>query len=176
MPVRPDRESIAGGLLRIRFASLSNDDQRDLFAKAILDAEAELDRLAKAQAEVQARVAALRQARPDGSQKAAPASANADVPSPPPETAAEKVRLFRERFRGRTDVFPRRWENAKSGKAGYSPACANEWIRGVCGKPKIRCSECTSQAFLPVDDRVVLAHLNGEHTIDVYPLLPHIAA
>ncbi len=48
---------------------------------------------------------------------------------------AEKVALFRRLFAGRSDVFPLRWENAKTGKAGYAPACANEWIRGVCGKP-----------------------------------------
>jgi superfamily II DNA or RNA helicase len=93
-------------------------------------------------------------------------------PSQDTRTAAEKTRLFRERFRGQADVFPRRWENARSGKSGYSPACANEWVHGVCGKPKTRCSECPSKAFLPVDDQVVLAHLNGEHTIGVYPLLP----
>ena len=29
------------------------------------------------------------------------------------------------------------------------------------GKPKTRCSECTSESFLPVDDHVILAHLNG---------------
>ena len=38
----------------------------------------------------------------------------------------EKIGLFLSLFRGRADVFPKRWENAKAGKAGYSPACANE--------------------------------------------------
>ena len=38
----------------------------------------------------------------------------------------QKISLFRSLFRGRTDVYPIRWEN-QSGKAGYSPACANEW-------------------------------------------------
>ena len=47
----------------------------------------------------------------------------------------DKVALFRRLFAGRSDVFPLRWENAQTGKAGYAPACANEWIRGVCGKP-----------------------------------------
>jgi len=151
---------------------LSNHDQPDLFAKAIEEAQEELDRLTKAQAEARAKVAALRRALPDGRTTVAEPRDVVDVPSPLPETAAEKVRLFRECFRGRVDVFPRRWESAKSGKAGYSPACANEWIRGVCGKPKTRCSECASKSFLPLDDHAVLAHLNGEHTIGVYPLLP----
>lgn len=39
----------------------------------------------------------------------------------------EKVGLFRRLFRGRTDVYPIRWESKTSGKSGYSPACAHEW-------------------------------------------------
>jgi hypothetical protein len=50
--------------------------------------------------------------------------------------AAEKVALFRTLFGGRTDVFPLRWANAKTDRAGYAPACANEWVTGVCGKPR----------------------------------------
>jgi hypothetical protein len=48
--------------------------------------------------------------------------------------AAEKIALFRRLFAGRTDVFPVRWQNPKTGRSGYAPACANEWVRGVCGK------------------------------------------
>src|ERR1039457_6630724 len=59
-----------------------------------------------------------------------------------------------------------------SGKSGYSPACGNEWVRGLCGKPKTKCSECPNQAFLPVDDQIILGHLTGRHIIGVYPLLP----
>ena len=46
----------------------------------------------------------------------------ADVPA----TNAAKVTLFRSLLRGRDDVFPRRWENSRTGKSGYSPACSNE--------------------------------------------------
>jgi hypothetical protein len=42
--------------------------------------------------------------------------------------------LFRSLFRGREDVFPKRWDNTKTGKAGYAPACANEWAPRICGK------------------------------------------
>ena len=45
-------------------------------------------------------------------------------------TAAEKITLFRRLFAGRSEVFPVRWENRNTGKSGYAPACANEWIRG----------------------------------------------
>ena len=40
-------------------------------------------------------------------------------------TAAEKIALFRRLFSGRTDVVPLRWENQKTGKSGYLPACTN---------------------------------------------------
>ena len=89
-----------------------------------------------------------------------------------------KIALFRRLFRGRTDVFPVRWENAKSGRSGYSPACRNEWRRGVCDKPKVKCSNCPNQAFIGVDDEVVERHLRGTSSdgtpfvLGVYPMLP----
>ncbi len=89
-----------------------------------------------------------------------------------PLSTAEKVALFRNLFRGQTDVFPKLWANSRTGKRGYSPACANEWVRGVCEKPRVKCGECPNQAFLHVEDRVVLDHLLGRHVIGVYPLLP----
>ncbi len=49
-----------------------------------------------------------------------------------PFTSQEKVALFLELFRGRTDVYARRWINTRKSTKGYSPACANEWMRGVC--------------------------------------------
>jgi hypothetical protein len=63
-------------------------------------------------------------------------------------TSAEKVLLFRSLFRGRDDLYPKRWENARTGKKGYAPACANEWVRGVCEKPRVKCGECPNQAFM----------------------------
>ena len=83
-----------------------------------------------------------------------------------------KVILFRSLFTGREDVFPLRWENARTGKAGYAPACANEWKPSLCGKPHVRCGACPNQAFLPVTTKVIAAHLRGRHTMGVYPVLP----
>ena len=96
--------------------------------------------------------------------------------------AAEKVALFRRLFAGRTDVVPVRWENQKTGKSGYSPACMNEWVRGVCSKPQVKCGDCPNQAFIGASDAVVECHLRGEDRIrknrretgfvaGVYPLL-----
>src|SRR5271170_5103969 len=49
----------------------------------------------------------------------------------------DKVALFRSLFRGRDDVYPRRFESRKTGRSGYAPACANEWVRGICEKPNL---------------------------------------
>lgn len=81
-----------------------------------------------------------------------------------------KIALFRSLFSGRGDVYPVRWEG-KSGRAGYSPACSNEWDRTLCAKPSVKCSECENRKFLPVTDEVILSHLTGRHTIGAYPML-----
>ena len=65
-----------------------------------------------------------------------------------------------------------RWENHRQNRSGYSPRCANEWQRGVCDKPKVRCGECANQAFVTLDDRQLLAHLRGRLVVGIYPLLP----
>src|SRR2546422_3013389 len=90
----------------------------------------------------------------------------------PSLTAAEKIALFRSLFRGRGEVFPKLWVNARWGRKGYAPACANEWVRGVCEKPRVKCGECPNQAFISVSDQVVLDHLQGRHVMGVYPLIP----
>jgi very-short-patch-repair endonuclease len=92
-------------------------------------------------------------------------------------SSAEKIALFRSLFRGREDVYPRRFESRKTGRAGYQPACGNEWIRGVCEKPRVKCSDCPNQRFLPVTDEVVRWHLSGrdgaghDFVMGVYPML-----
>ena len=88
-----------------------------------------------------------------------------------------KIKLFRSLFRGRTDIYPVRFESRKTGKAGYAPACANEWVRGVCEKPKIKCADCPNRRFLPVTDEVIRWHLSGRvdqgqnFVAGVYPML-----
>ena len=96
-------------------------------------------------------------------------------------TPAEKLAAFGSFFAGRRDVYPIRWESAKSGRSGYSPACSNEWVKGVCNKPTIKCGDCGNQAFIPVTHEVLAKHLRGRdnaksqaetYVAGVYPLLP----
>jgi len=93
--------------------------------------------------------------------------------SPP----SAKIELFRSLFRGRTDIYPVRFESRNTGRAGYAPACANEWVRGVCEKPRIKCADCPNRRFLPVTDEVIRWHLSGQldqgqnFVAGVYPML-----
>ena len=91
--------------------------------------------------------------------------------------AEEKVRLFRALFRGREDVYARRYTSAKTGKSGYSPVCAAEWARGLCDKKRVACAVCPNRRFVQLDDEAVRKHLRGidekkrDFTLGVYPLL-----
>lgn len=91
--------------------------------------------------------------------------------------AGNSVYLFRSLFRGREDVFARRWYSTKTEKAGYSPMCANEWKPGVCIKPKGTCSKCEHRELVPVNDQVIFNHLSGKDAygrdvVGLYPILP----
>src|SRR5207302_7035441 len=103
----------------------------------------------------------------------APHDGIVDYRSPP----EEKIALFRAIFRGREDVYPRRFESRRTGKTGYQPVCGNEWVKGVCEKPRIKCSDCPHQRFRPVTDAVVTWHLQGHDdagapfVMGVYPML-----
>jgi len=82
-------------------------------------------------AEIGAQLATLEQARarpsatppdalaPQPMSPAAGITAGITAESPP----AARIALFHALFRGRADVFPRRWESGTTGKAGYAP-CA----------------------------------------------------
>lgn len=88
-----------------------------------------------------------------------------------------KIELFMELFSGRTDVYAKRYENKRTGKSGYVPACSNEWVRGVCEKPKVKCSQCTNRDLIPLTKTVIDSHLrgknpNGEDVVGVYPMFP----
>lgn len=92
-----------------------------------------------------------------------------------------KIRLFRSLFRGREDVYARRFESTRTGKSGYQPSCKNEWATGICGKPRTKCADCNYREYLPITDHVIKWHLRGNNpeeygdkdfTIGIYPMLP----
>lgn len=82
----------------------------------------------------------------------------------------DKIKLFMSLFKGREDVYAKRWQN-KEGKAGYSPVCINEWIKGICYKPKIKCSECENRKYAVLDTDAINKHLRGIQVLGIYPIL-----
>ncbi len=92
-------------------------------------------------------------------------------------SAEAKIALFRSLFQGRADVYPVRFESQKTGRCGYAPACANEWVRGLCEKPRVKCAACPHRKLLPVTDEVIRCHLSGmdergrPFVMGVYPML-----
>jgi superfamily II DNA or RNA helicase len=81
----------------------------------------------------------------------------------------EKIYLFMSLFKGRTDVYAKKWQS-KKGDTGYSPVCLNEWVPGLCNKPRIKCSACSNQSYGTLSESVVEKHLRGEYVIGVYPM------
>ena len=77
-------------------------------------------------------------------------------------SAQEKVELFRSLFKGREDVFARRWYSKASGKGGYQPVCQNEWNRQLCDKRNFKCAECPNRLFAPMADNDIYRHLEGK--------------
>lgn len=74
----------------------------------------------------------------------------------------EKVDVFRNLFKGRKDVFARRWHSRTSGKSGYQPVCRNEWDRQLCNKKKYKCAECPNRLFKPLEYEDIYRHLEGK--------------
>lgn len=111
-------------------------------------------------------------------------SQSAERPVSEISSVGQKIALFRSFFRGREDLYAQRWESTKTGKTGYQPVCKNDWIRGICRKPEIKCGNCAAREFVPISDSVIHRHLFGfvaadrnvrrtrkDFVIGVYPLL-----
>lgn len=89
----------------------------------------------------------------------------------------ERVAIFHSLFKGREDVFARRWFSKTTAKSGYQPVCINEWRRGVCDKKKYKCADCPNRHFSPLTYQDLYRHLEGrdENCCDVvglYAIMP----
>lgn len=146
----PNREDLAQELQRLEARLVSLDEERT----AACD-----------------RIASLRRRLAVAEVATISVPATPSTSAPPPSTPDEKVALFASLFRGRDDVYPRFWTNDRKGTKGWSPACAKEWERPLCQKPRVKCGECPHQAFYRVTPRVIQDHLQGQYVVGVYPLL-----
>jgi len=87
----------------------------------------------------------------------------------------DKIELFMSLFRGRSDVYAKRWHSSKSGQSGYSPVCLNEWVHGLCDKKKYKCAFCPNRNLAQLSHKAVFAHLSGKSefatdVIGIYPM------
>ena len=91
-------------------------------------------------------------------------------------SSEEKINLFRSLFKGREDVFARRWYSKNSDKSGYQPVCENEWIEELCDKKKYKCSACPNRKLMTLTDKEFYRHLSGKDlygrdVVGIYPML-----
>jgi superfamily II DNA or RNA helicase len=139
--------------------------------RLLAEAEANAAALTVRQAELRRQIAELRREKATWlpmEENAQPPSASRLVTNE--STQEDKIALFRGLFRGREDVYPKRFVSQKTGKSGYQPACRNPWVE-----------EAKDREFLSLTDEVVRNHLRGmdphdtsgrDFTIGVYPMLP----
>jgi len=73
---------------------------------------------------------------------------------------ADKVMFFRHLFAGREDVHALRWENDRTGRAGWMPAVEGGFRRGR-----------TNRTYMPLTDEAITAHLAGSIHAGLYPLM-----
>src|SRR4051795_8670528 len=74
-----------------------------------------------------------------------------------------KVDFYAALFAARRDVYAIRWEKARYGKSGWSPAVEGGWRKG---------SRPSDHRYLPLTPEVLTAHLTGDLHIGLYPMLP----
>ncbi len=150
--------------------NIKSSDPRSILAE-IAQAEQQLASLRSEQKKIESNIQSLKAHLEHiaGERNSEPCQ---PIVSSPVFTPEEKILLFRRLFQGREDVYPKLWINKKTGRKGYSPACSNEWVEGVCKKKSgVKCSKCTTQSFLPVTNDTILDHLQGRHIIGIYPML-----
>lgn len=87
----------------------------------------------------------------------------------------EKVAIFQNLFKGRDDVFAKRWYSPSSQKAGYQPVCEREWNREYCDKRKYKCADCPNRQFAHLSYNDFFNHLAGKDkfgrdVIGLYPI------
>jgi len=88
----------------------------------------------------------------------------------------EKVELFQSLFKGREDIFAKRWYSDTTKKSGYQPVCKREWNREFCNKRKYKCAECPNRRFATLSYEYIYNHLAGKDNygrdvVGLYPML-----
>jgi superfamily II DNA or RNA helicase len=147
--------------------------------RQLAEAENELLVIDSKRAELIARIKQLRQRKALLNQPVQPALQLPNVEVSNQSNQEEKIALFRSLFKGREDVFARRFESVRTGKSGYQPVYRREWANGVFHKPNNPRIKSSSQDFVSLSNEVIRSHLlgvdptnrsGGDFTIGIYPL------
>lgn len=80
----------------------------------------------------------------------------------------QDIELYKDLFRGRTDIFANRYYNKKQQKYVYGPVC--KWQQSN-GKSTIQVDDKGNRVYERLEDRFLMAHLNGNKFLGVYPIL-----
>jgi len=86
------------------------------------------------------------------------------------QISEEQLNLYMSLFRGRNDVYARRWE--KYGKHGYTPAYRFDWNEYLNHKARGGdFKNFTNKEVIPLTRDIIKKHLIGAYFIGIYPLL-----
>lgn len=90
-----------------------------------------------------------------------------------PLTNNEKIKIFINYFKGRSDIYPYLSIDKKdSSKKYYIPKCKNEWNRSICYKTKgKKCKNCPYWVDEELTFNVIGNHLFNNKTIGIYTML-----
>lgn len=94
--------------------------------KQIKAAEKELATLKKEKIKLEYKIKHLKGLQQSIAEESSPFYHNFKTSITSESTEEQKVMLFRSLFRGREDVFPKRFESKRTGKSGYHPVCRND--------------------------------------------------
>lgn len=141
---------------------------QDLINQQIQALESELSTLDAKRKALQDRISLLKSSKQSIAEKQLPFYQRSESDVTNESTQGQKIAFFRSLFRGREDVYPRRFESKRTGKSGFQPVCRNEWIRPYCQKLKIECSNCENRDLISLSNEVIHNHLIGIDPADRY--------
>jgi hypothetical protein len=116
---------------------------QDLINQQIQALESELSTLDAKRNALQDRISLLKSSKQSIAEKQLPFYQRSESDVTNESTQEQKIALFRSLFRGREDVYPRRFESKRTGKSGFQPVCRNEWIRPTAVRLKLILSDLT---------------------------------
>lgn len=86
------------------------------------------------------------------------------------EPVNENISLYRDLFKGRTDIYANRYYNKKLQKEVYSPVYKWQWIPQK-GRSEIQTDKEGDRVYEKLTNEAIMAHLNGNKFLGIYPIL-----